>query len=143
MTYERLESRPNFYEFENGTRDEEENVVNLNQSEISTRVLCRLNYIFSELFDYLRVYQYNEDYEMENEAFGLLAQLKRTHCHRDQLNEDVLDEFDELIKRMRRDLSGNLGYMYRTGVYNIPVDHFKELLKEYRDKYLLLGINLE
>ena len=44
---------------------------------------------------------------------------------------------------MRRDLSGNLGYMYRTGVYNIPVDHFKELLKEYRDKYLLLGINLE
>ena len=78
MTYERLESRPNFYEFENGTRD-----------------------------------------------------------------EDVLDGFDELIKRMRRDLSGNLGYIYRTGVYNIPVDYFKELLKEYRDKYLLLGINLE
>ena len=91
MTYERLDSRPNFYEFENGTRDEEENVVDLNQSELSTRVLCRLNYIFSELFDYLRVYQYNEDYEMENEAFGLLAQLKRTHCHRDQLNEDVLE----------------------------------------------------
>ena len=143
MTYARLESRPNFYEFENGTREEEENVVDLNQSELSTRVLCRLNYIFSELFDYLRVYQYNEDYEMENGAFGLLAQLKRAHWHRDQLNEDVLDVFDELIERMRRDLSGNLGYMYQTGVYDIPVEHFKELLKEYRDKYLLLGINLE
>ena len=61
MTYERLDSRPNFYEFVEGIRDEEENKVELNQSELSKRVLCKLNYIFSELFDYLR----NDDYEME------------------------------------------------------------------------------
>ena len=139
MTYERLDSRPNFYEFVEGIRDEEENKVELNQSELSKRVLCKLNYIFSELFDYLR----NDDYEMENEAFAFLAKLKETHYKRDRLNETELEEFDELIERMRRGLSGDLGYMYRTGEYDIPVEYFEEALKGHQEKYSSIGINLE
>ena len=142
MAYERLESRPNFYEFEEGKRDEEDNKVNLNQSELSKRVLCKLNYIFSELFDYLRIYQNNEDYEMENEAYRLLAQLKTTHYKRDQLNETECEEFDELIEKMRRDLSGDLGSMYRTGEFDISLEYIEEALKGYQEKYSSIGINL-
>ena len=138
MTYERLESRPNFYEFVEGIRDEEDE-VELNQSELSKRVLCKLNYIFSELFDYLQ----NDDYEMENEAFTFLAKLKETHYKRDRLNETELEEFDELIERMRKGLSGDLGYMYRTGEYDIPVEYFEEALEGHQEKYSSIGINLE
>ena len=142
MTYERLESRPNFYEFEEGKRDEEDNKVSLNQSELSTRVLSKLNYIFSDLFDYLRIYQYNDDYEMENEAFRLLAQLKTTHYKRNQLNETEREEFDELIEKMRRDLSGDFGNMYRTGEFDIPVEYIEGALKGYQEKYSSIGINM-
>ena len=43
-----------------------------------------------------------------------------------------MEVFDELIEKMRRDLSENLGYIYRTRDYFIPVEHFEDLFKEYR-----------
>ena len=142
MTYERVGNRPNLYEFENGTRDEEENKEDMNRTVYSTRVVSMLTYIFSKFFDYIRDYQYNEDNVMEKEAFKFLSQLKRTHYKRKQLNEDVLEEFDELIEKMRRDLSGVLGNLYRTGEYDISEEYFEELLKEYQSKYSSLRIHL-
>ena len=115
----------------NMTEFEEENQPELNQSQLSKRVLSKLNHIFYELFDYLQ----NVDYKMENDAYIFLGQLNETYNHRDQLNEEQIEAYDELIERMRRDISGNLGYVYRTPDYDIPVDHFKDLFKEYQKIY--------
>ena len=140
MTYERLRCRPIFTQSEvyemNMTESEEENQTGLNQSQLSKRVLSKLNYIFYELFDYLQ----NEDYKMENDAYYFLAQLKETYYHRDQLNEKQIEAYDELLEKMRRDISGNLGYVYRTRDYDIPVGHFKDLLKEYQKMYSSIEI---
>ena len=118
------------------TESEEENHPELNQSQLSKRVLSKLNHIFYELFDYLK----NEDYKMENDAYFFLAQLNETYNHRDQLNEKQIEAYDELIEKIRRDISGNLGYVYRTRDYDIPVDHFKDLFKEYRKMYSSIEI---
>ena len=115
----------------NMTTSEEENHPELNQSQLSKRVLSKLNHIFYELFDYLQ----NEDYKMENDAYSFLDQLKETYNHRDQLNENQIDAYDELIEKMRRDISGNLGYVYRTPDYDIPANHFEDLFEQYQNQY--------
>ena len=66
--------------------------------------------------------------------------MRETHYKRDRLNETKREEFDELIEKMRRDLSGDLGYMYRTGEYDIPVEYFEEALKGYQGKYSSIEI---
>ena len=58
--------------------------------------------------------------------------MKETYYHRDQLNEKQIEVYDVLIERMRRDLSENLGYVYRTRDHDIPVEHFKDLFKGYQ-----------
>ena len=79
MTYERLRCRPSYteyevYEMNMSESEENKNRTGLDQSQLSKRVLSKLNQIFYELFDYLQ----NEDYKMENDAYSFLAQLKET-----------------------------------------------------------------
>ena len=115
----------------NMTTSEEENHPELNQSQLSKRVLSKLNHIFYELFDYLQ----NEDYKMENDAYSFLDRLKETYNHRDQLNENQIDAYDVLIEKMRRDISGNLGYVYRTPDFDISANHFEDLFEQYQNIY--------
>ena len=48
-----------------------------------------------------------------------------------------------MIERMRIELTMALGFMYRTGEYNIPVEYYKGLLIGYQRKYLSIGMNLD
>ena len=80
---------------------------------------------------------------MEKEAYIFLAKLKEIHHYRDRLHGSVIEEFDELIEEMRIELTMALGFMYRTGEYNIPVEYFKGLLIGCQRKYLSIGINLD
>ena len=104
------------------------------QMEISKIILRKLNYIFGDLFDYLK----NEDYKMENDTYNFLKQLKETFDNRNQFNEDQIDAYDELIEKMRRDLSGILYKVSRTRNCDVPADFFKDMFDEYKNIYSLI-----
>ena len=99
-----------------------------NQFEWAKRNLSELERIFNELFNY----QQNKDYEMKNEAYFFLAQLKELFFHWDQLNRKQIKEYNRLIKRMKKEISVNLMYVCQTRDHIIPVEHLKDLFKGYR-----------
>ena len=62
---------------------------------------------------------------------------------RSRINHHRFIERSWMSPEMRKELTMALGFMYRTGEYNIPVEYFKGLLIGYQRKYLSIGMNLD
>ena len=134
----REEYRPTLTQSEeeemNMSQAEEESRESLTQSQLSKRVLRKLDFLFYELFDYLEMCKN----KMENDAYGFLKQLKETYKYRGQYNEEQINLYDRLIEKIRRVISSELRYVYMHEDYIIPAKFFQDAFDEYRNEYAII-----
>ena len=114
--------------------EEEESCVPLTESQLSERVLIRLDLLFRDLFEYITM----DNDGINNDAYNFFKKLQETYNRWEQLTEDQIDSYYGLIDEIRCDIIASLRQADNHEGYNISEKIYQDAFVKYRNKYAMI-----